>query len=50
MPDDANESVAEHSSKLQPSTNLHAPVTAFAALVPNVLSWRDEGCAVIEAL
>ena len=29
MPDDATEAVAEHSSRLQPSINLHAPVTAF---------------------
>ena len=29
MPDDATEGVAEHSSRLQPSINLHAPVTAF---------------------
>ena len=32
MPDDAPEGVAEHSSKLLPSSNLHAPATA--ALVP----------------
>ena len=30
MPDDATEGVAEHSSRLQPSINLHAPVTAFS--------------------
>ena len=37
MPDDTTEGVAEHSSRLQPSINLHAPITAFclAALVPN---------------
>ena len=29
MPDDANEGVAEHRSRMQPSINLHAPVTAF---------------------
>ena len=29
MPDDATEGVAEHSSSLQPSINLHASVTAF---------------------
>ena len=29
LPDDATEGVAEHSSRLQPSINLHAPVTAF---------------------
>ena len=28
MPDDATEGVAEHSSRLQPSINLHGPVTA----------------------
>ena len=51
MPDDTTEGLAEHSSRLQPSINLHAPVTA--ALVPNVLARRDEGlgkpCIVIEA-
>ena len=29
MPADTTESVAEHSARLQPSINLHAPVTAF---------------------
>ena len=29
MPDDTTEPVAEHSARLQPSVNLHAPVTAF---------------------
>ena len=29
MPQDATEGVAEHSSRLQPSINVHAPVTAF---------------------
>ena len=29
MPDDATEGEAEHSSRLQPSMNLHAPVRAF---------------------
>ena len=29
MPDDATKGVAEHGSTLQPSINLHAPVTAF---------------------
>ena len=29
MPDDATEGVVEHNSRLQPSINLHAPVTAF---------------------
>ena len=29
MPDDTTEDVAEHSSRLQPSINLHATVTAF---------------------
>ena len=39
MPDDATEGVAEHSSRLQPSINLHAPLQPLcsAALVPNVL-------------
>ena len=50
--DDATESVGEHSSKLRPLTNLHAPVTALfsAALASNVLPQRDEGlgepCAI----
>ena len=38
MPNDATESVAEHSSMLQPSINWHAPVIqplCSAALVPN---------------
>ena len=44
MPDDAAEGVAEHSSRLQPSVNLHAPqLLCSAALVPNVLPRRDEG-------
>ena len=56
MPDDATEGVAERSAMLQPSINLHAPVTAFMSSYSgtNVLSWRNEGsgmsCAVIEAL
>ena len=29
MPADTTEIVAEHSTRLQPSINLHAPVTAF---------------------
>ena len=29
MPDDTTETVAEHSARLQPSINLHVPVTAF---------------------
>ena len=53
LPDDIIEGVAEHSSRLQPSINLHAPVTGSAALVPNVLPRIDEGsgrpCAVIDA-
>ena len=51
MPADTTETVAEHSARLQPSINLHAPVTAFKldpAREPvctpyrelaNVLSW-----------
>jgi len=39
MPAETNESVAEHSTRLQPSINSHAPITVFmftsAALVPN---------------
>ena len=33
MPDDATEGVTEHSSMVQPSINLHAPVTAFMFLL-----------------
>ena len=29
MPADITETVAEHSTRLQPSINLHAPVTAY---------------------
>ena len=55
MSDDATEGVAEHSSRLQPSINLHAPVTAFMFSCSGTQSTtrRDEGsgmpCAVIEA-
>ena len=53
MPDD--EGLAEHSSRLQPSFSLHAPVIAFvfSCSGSDVLPRRDEGsgksCAVIEA-
>ena len=56
MPDDATECVAEHSSRLRPSINMHAQVTAFmfSRSGTDVLSRSDEGlsklCAVIEAL
>ena len=56
MPADTTETVAEHSARLQPSINLHAPVTAFmfSCSGTDVLPWRNEGsgkpCAVIEAL
>ena len=56
MPADATEGVTEHSSRVQPSINLHAPVTAFmySCSVTNTLPRRDEGSgkpsAVIEAL
>ena len=48
MPDDATEGVTKHSSRLQPSINLHAPdqFTAFlcsAALVP---MYNSEGMKV----
>ena len=45
MPDNATESVAEHSSRLQPSINLHALVTAFLFSCSgiDVLPLRDEG-------
>ena len=32
MPDDATEGVTTHSSGLQPSINLHAPVTAYSPI------------------
>ena len=57
MPDDATEGVVEHSSRLQPSINLHAPVTAFMLQViwytmyyPEGMKARVMTCAVIEAL
>ena len=45
MPDDDTEGVAEHSSKLQRSLNLYAPVTAFmfSCSGTDVLPQRDEG-------
>ena len=52
MPDDAIEGVAEHSSRLQPSINLHAPITAFmfSCSGTGVLPRRDKGsgkpCAI----
>ena len=52
MPDDATESVAEQSSRLQPSINLHATDTVymFSCSDTDVLPQRDEGsdkpCAV----
>jgi hypothetical protein len=55
MPDDATEGVAKHSSRLQPSINMHAPVTAFmfSCTGTDVLPQRDEGsgkpCAVYQA-
>ena len=58
MPDDTTECVAKHSSRLQPSITLYAPVTAFifscsGTDVLIVLPQRDEGsgkpCAMIEA-
>ena len=56
MPADTTETVAEHSTSLQPSINLHAPVTAFMfhCSGTDVLLRRDEGFgmphAVIESL
>ena len=45
MPDDATEGVTEHSSRLQPTISLHAPVTAFMfnCSGTDVLPRRDEG-------
>ena len=45
MPNDATEGVAEHSPRLQPSINLHAPVTAFmfSCSGTDILHRRDEG-------
>ena len=48
MPDNVTEGVAEHSSRLQPSINLHAPVPIYSLYVQllwyrtNVLAQRDE--------
>ena len=44
MPDDDTEGVNEHSHRLQPSSNLHATVTAFLFRCsdPDVLPQRDE--------
>ena len=42
IPDDATEGVAEHSSRLQPTINLHAPVTAF------MLSCSGTQCTIPE--
>ena len=51
MPVDATEGVAEHSSRLQPSINFHAPVTA-ALHGTDVLPRRMlvQACVVIEVL
>ena len=55
MLDDTTDDVAEHSSRLQPSINLHHCMPRLkplcsAALAPNVLPRKDEGsgkpCAV----
>ena len=42
---DATESMVEHSSKLQPTINLHAQVTTFifSCSCTEILSWRDDG-------
>ena len=57
IPDDATDNVAEHSTRLQPSINLHALVTAFNVQLlwyPMYYSEGFEGsgkpCAVIGAL
>ena len=44
MPDDATEGVAKHSSRLQPSINLHVPVKAFmfSCSGADVLPQREE--------
>ena len=55
MPADTTEGVAEHSTRLQPSINLNAPVTAsmFRCSGTQCTTPEDEGsgkpCAVIEA-
>ena len=48
MPAETTEAVAEHSTKLQPSINLHAPVTVScsAVLVPNLLPQRPDGTRI----
>ena len=58
MPADTTETVAEHSARLQPSINLHAPITysLYVQLLwyPMYNPRRDEGsgkpCAVIKAV
>ena len=40
IPDDATEGVAEHSSRLQPSIKLHAPVTTLISSFPGYLESR----------
>ena len=45
MPDDATEGVAEHSCRLQPSINLHAPVTAFMISCSGILVLRVTYCS-----
>ena len=42
MPDDATETVAEHSARLQPSINLHAPVAAFMFSLKQKLGWKKK--------
>ena len=55
MPADTTETVAKHSARLQPSINLHAPVTAFMFSCSGTQCTTPEGegsgkpFAVIEA-
>ena len=46
LPDDTTKGVAEHSFRLQPSINLHVPVTGSAVLVPIVLPRKDEDLGI----
>ena len=48
MPNKATESVAEHSSGMQPSINLHAPVTTFMFRCSgtDILPRKDEGSGI----
>ena len=48
LPEEATESVAKYSSKLQPSINLYVPVTAFMFSCFGIDEGLVKPCAVIE--